>query len=607
MHAHVSLLGIALLPLLAGVFVLGCAPWWERWFGPERATGVAGRFALGGTILAVFLLAAAIYGIRVRPDLPPTQPVFWGGVGYTTMLGLDLAIDGLVLLIGGYAVVVALATMLAGLVDVRGTRALGTAAALLGSTLMLAMAGTVWGAAIAWQISVLVAGTGPSGQGAEDRSRWRVSDAGVWLAVLATAVGAGDFGFELVIRGALFGELSPLVIRGMGVVAAVGLVVAVGARALGFAATVRGASTTTRAALHGLASTAGVLLLVRMHILLALAPTVLAVLAIGGGALAAGSAWLATRAADRHELLARVTQATLGLLLVGVGMGAWAPVCGLLVVHGLATAGLVLGGRAARRIAGVTLGLAPIGAGLWIGEIAGAGFVYMSAWSPAINVVVAGLVIAAAAGLGGAMGQVLRDRSRIDEVSAHGLYAGLGAGLAALAAVVAAIDVPVVMPAMRVWISPAFAASWLLQGVFALGPRPGYSMVSAHWGTLATVVAAWAGFWWLRGGAPVRGPRIELGGLQRGWLALCRGVHGIVEGRVIGLMLRPGEVQAGRAGGPPQPARALLGLLAGTIAVLATVYCNTDVVQVGPSHTYPVDAGGLDPALLGSRRPAEEE
>lgn len=606
MHAHVSLLGIVLLPMLAGVFVLGCAPLWERWFGAERATAVAGRVALGGTILAVFLLAAAIYGIRVRPDLPPTQPVFWGGVGYTTMLGLDLAIDGLVLLIGGYAVVVALATMLAGLVDPNGARALGRAAGLLGATLLLVMAGTVWGVVLAWQVIVLVAGTGPSGHGAEDRSSWRVGDAGVWLAALAVAVGAGDLGLALVTRGALFGEISPLVTRGMGVMAAVGLVVAVVGRALGFAATVRGASPAVRAALHGLASTAGVLLLVRMHVVLALAPTVLAALAIGGGVLAAGSAWLATRAAGRDELLARVTQAAIGLMLVGVGMGAWAPVCGLLVVHGLASAALVLGGRAARQIAGVTLGLAPIGAGLWIGEIAGAGFVYMSAWSPAINVGVAGLVIAAAAGLGGAMGQVLRDRSRIDEVSAHGLYAGLGAGLAGLAAVVAAIDVPVLMPAMRVWISPAFAASWLLQGVFALGPRPGYSMLAPHWGTLATVAAAWAGFFWLRGGTPVRGPRIEFGALRRGWLALCRGVHGIFEGRVVGLMLRPGEVQAGRAGGPPQPARALLGLLVGTIAVLATVYCNPDVVQVGPSHTYPVDAGGLDPALLGSQRPEEE-
>lgn len=610
MHAHVSLLGIALLPLVAGVIALGGAPLWRRWLGPERATGLAGRLTLGGTLLAMFLLAAALYGLRVRPDLPPTQPVPWASVGFTTTLGLDLVIDGLALVVAGVVLVVGLAAQLAAVVDARGAVALGRTAVLVGATLLLAMSGTAWAAAIGWQVAMLVVGscgTGPSGQVAEDRSWARLADAGVWFAVLATAVGAGDLGFELVARGALYGEVSPLVTRGMGALAAAGLVVAVVVRTLGFAGAVRGEGPATRAALHGVASAAGVLLLMRMHMLLVVAPTVLAALTVVGGGIAAGAGWLATRASDRAELLARVSQATIGLMLVAIGMGAWAPACGLVIVHGLASAGLVLGGRAARVIAGLTLGLAPIGAGLWIGEVAGAGFTYLSAWSPALNVVVAGLVLVGVAGLGGAMGQVLRDRSRIAEVESPGLHAGLGAGLAGLAAVAVVIDVPVVMPLLRVWIAGSFGASWLLRGIFALGPRPGYSMVSAHWWAIATVIAAWGGFVGLRGGGAWRAPTLALTGVARGWLALCRGVHAIVEGVLVGWMLRPGAVQAGHAGGPPQLARALVGVLVGTIAVLATVYCNADVVQVGPSRTYPVDVGGLDPALLGSRRPGEAE
>jgi hypothetical protein len=64
-------------------------------------------------------------------------------------------------------------------------------------------------------------------------------------------------------------------------------------------------------------------------------------------------------------------------------------------------------------------------------------------------------------------------------------------------------------------------------------------------------------------------------------------------------------VRAVRAPGPERAQVGLLLGLLGALVVLGFVYCNPDVAQVGPSRVYPVDAGGLDPALLGSGRARE--
>ena len=59
MPGELTLLAIALLPLMAGLLVAGFAPRWRRWFGAERALMVAFRIALGGTLLAALLLGTA--------------------------------------------------------------------------------------------------------------------------------------------------------------------------------------------------------------------------------------------------------------------------------------------------------------------------------------------------------------------------------------------------------------------------------------------------------------------------------------------------------------------------------------------------------------------
>jgi hypothetical protein len=668
MHAHVSLLGMVLLPTIAGAVVLAFAPAWRRWFGDEGATLLAGRFALGATLLASFLLAAALYGISVRPDLPPGQPVAWARVGHTTALGLDLELDWLGRIVAAYALVVALAVQLAALADPRaGATALGRSALLLGMTLLLGMAGTAWAAVLAWQAAMLVAGacggpgavpedmvrgtgtsgggrgpedagaarravpedmnqgtgasghgpedmapaTGASGHGREDMSSgWaRAGDAGAWLAVLAVAVGAGDLGLELVGRGAMFAGSASLVATRLAgapaaAVAAAGLAVAVLARAGGLARALRGEDPASRAAVHALAGGAGVVLLLRLHMVLALAPAVMAALALGGAGLAAWAGLAALRA-DGAAAAGRASQARVGLMLAAAGMGAWVPACGLLVAHGLASAALALapgGASRTRWLAALALlGLLPTSAGLWAGEVGGAAWMYLGAWSPAMNVAAAGLVLVALVGLGGSLGQVVRDRS--ERTGATEVAALVAAGLAGLAVAAGVLDLPGATAGLRGWMGPEFGASWLLPGEYALGPRPPYSVGMARWGGAAVgLAAAWLGVVLAPRLRAWRAPRWPERPARLRGRGVARAVYEAVEAGVLRVLLAPGEVRAARAPGPPDLRRALLAALLGGWAVLGAVFCNPDVVEVGPTRVYPVDVGGLNPALIGSRR-----
>ena len=660
MRGQVSLLAIVALPLAAGLLVAALAPAWRRWFGAARGLALAGRVALGATLLAGLLIGTALYALSVRPDLSAKQAVAWGRVGFTTALDLDLELGGLAVVIAGLALVVALAVQIAALGDVRGgARALGRSALLLGGVLLLALSATAWGAALGWQIVALVVGacgagraesrggrdrsegTGPGGQGGADRSEgtgpggqsevgaaqageeggrgWaRLADAGVWLALLAITVGVGDLGLEALTRGALLAGDSRLVGASLGgplagvslaTVAALGLVVAVLARAHGLTAALRGEGPAMRAALHGLAAGAGALLLLRLHLALALAPTVMAGATVVGAGYAAAAAVAGLRAGDGGAALDRVSQAYVGLMLTALGLGAWVPACGLLLAHALASGALALAGgagsRAARWLAGLALaGLLPGAAALWTGELLGASYMYMSAWSPALNLVTAVLVAVALVAIAGAMGQVLRDRSQGTGGPELALAAG---GLALAAGCVGVLDLLGAPAGLRVQLGPELVPSWLLRGEFALGPRPPFTLAAARWGTAAVVLLAGLGLWAaprLRAWAlRLPAPRPTLDGLRRRGWALVRALHELGEQRALrALFLRPAEVRAARAPGPEDAQRGLLLGLLGALAVLGAVYCNPDVVQVGPSRVYPVDLGGLDPALLGSGR-----
>ena len=625
MQGQVSLLAIVGLPLAAGALILGFEGAWRRWFGPERALMLAGRVALGSTLLAGLLLSLALYVLTRRPDLAPVQDVLWAAAGRTTVLALHLELGMLARVVCAAALAVALAVQVAALGDPQaGCRSLGRAALLLGGVLLTALGSTVWGVALGWQIAAIAGGAPQHGDG--DRSEetgpfgqvaWRWSDAGVWVAVLAIAVGAGDLGLGLVTRAVLFGAHSTMLLAGpiAGLapvtVAVLGLTVAVLGRWGGLLAGQRGEAPASRAALLGLGAGAGLLLLLRLHAVLVLAPTLMAALVLVGGGWALGFAIAGLRARG-DEVIVRVTQALLGVGAVALGFGAWVPAAGLLLALGLASAAATLAwstdGRAGsvwRWVSGLTLaGLLPGGVALWAGEVGGVGFTHMSAWSPWLNWAAVGLVAAGLVAIAGSMGHVLRDRSSARGGPELALAAGL---LATLAAGIGVIDAPGLATTLRGWIWPEFAASWALRDDFGLGPLPPFGVDAARWGVLGAVLLAGLGLWQgprLRAWA-LRLPGVEVpvaAWLTRRWRALLAAGHELGERRLLALLVVPGSPGVARAPGRSDLQAALVLALCGAIGVLAVVFANSDVVQVGPTRVYPVDVGGLDPALLGSRR-----
>jgi len=464
-------------------------------------------------------------------------------------------------------------------------------------------------------------GAGLEGHVPEPRPRpWsRASDAGVWLALLMMALGVGELGLGALERATLLAGRSRLVVAELGgvslaTVAALGLALAVLGRIHGLPAALRGEGPVTRAVVHGLVAGAGVLLLLRLHLLLALAPGVMAALCVVGAGLALAAGVAGLRARGVAATLGRVTQAQLGLMLTAIGLGAWVPACGLLLAHGLASGALALApeghaGRASRWLAGLALaGLLPLGAGLWSGELLGASAVYLSAWSPGLNVVVTGLVALAVLLVAAGLARIAVDRPPTGGGPERGL-AAVGLGLAA--AFVGAIDLPGASAALRLRLGPVFGPSWLMPGEFALGPQAPFTVGDARWGMLAPFLLAVLGFAlrprlvaWAARLPAIAWPSGQ--GVARRARALARALHELGERKLLPLLfMDPFAVRAARAPGPERPRRGLLLGLFGALAVLGFVYCNPDVAGLGPSRTYPVDVGGLDPALLGSGRTRE--
>ncbi len=626
MTPPMHLLGVVGLPLLAGVVIATAGPWWHHRFGAVRTVAMAARLAIGSTLLAALQMLMAVRSLQAHPTGARVDAWPWIRVGYTTVMDFSLELSGLAMVGAGVVLLTTLMLQLVALTRSEdGARWLARSALGLAGILLVVVSGNVWLAVIGWQLAVIAATDDSEAPEDPTASRWfgrvRWTDAGAWLAAVAILLGAGGGEWLLLARSGLFVSQSSLLTHGLGgpfaavppaAVAVVGLTVAVLGR-------LRDSSRGQFIALPGLvmATAAGGLLLLRMHMVLALVPTVMAAMALAGAILAAVAGLAGALARQPATALTRVTQAHFGLVLVGLGFGAWVPVCGLLLAHVLASTAVVTsreGGRMTRgmgALAGLALvGALPGGPLVWLGELAGASTFYVTAWAPGLHWVAGALVGLAVFGVAATVGLVLRGAFESPAPApdtapgGHLAKAVATVVLATAAVVIALIDPPGGASVLRHALTSEFAPSWLLPGDYALGPSPGVTVQAVRWGAapvfavavlglLAGPLLARARTW-----VTARPPRQRQGAPVA--TTLVEGAYNLGE-RGMAPWLLPGP-RLVRAAGPRAAHAVLVPGLIGILAVLGVVYCNPKVVTWGPSSTYPVDLGGLNPAMSGIPR-----
>lgn len=597
-----------LIPALVGLALWLGAPSLLRRLGADAAAAVAAR-----AVLAAGVLTTLLFGQVLRRGAEWRQP--WVHVGRTTKIDWAPLIDPLALLAGGAALVVLLLAPIAGPGAGAPARAYARVGLACGGALLLACGGSLWQAGFGAALATLACGTWPGEPVREDMpaGTWPLGLVGGALAVvgLGWLAGAGDLDYLQLGRTALgqgasdlllgrvggpFGALAPGVVAGWAAVLALLAWTLAWPRLWARAA---GDGAIAAAAAAVAAGPAVALVLLRGYMPLALAPTALAVLALGSGAIAASAGWRAARAASEREVAAASGQVWLAIAGATIGLGASAAAARWAVV-----AGLVAGALALARASGsrrVALAVACVGAiGL---ALAGAGAFAalasdMSVWSPGINAVAPVLALAGLAGAAAGWRRVLSDRAEGtgDEAPpAWALVAG-GAVVVAIAAVAAAVLFADALPQV-------FVGGKLLIGPFALGPRPD-GLTFGTWPAGLAVALALAGGAALAGRVPVAAARERA--RSRDLRPAGRLVQ-LAEAGLRRLVLRPGDERVAAAPRAGEQGRALLVAVAGALAIVGSVFCNPDVVVLGPTRVHPVDLGGLDAAIHGSRRDRADE
>jgi hypothetical protein len=591
-----------LIPAIVGLALWIGAPALVRRLGAEAAAAAAGRAVLAAAVLAILLFGQVLRrGAEVR--LP------WLHVGRTTKLDWAPLLDPLALLVGGAALLGLLLAPIAGAGEGAPARAYARVGLAAGGALLLACAGSLWQAGAGVALAALACGAWPGEPEREDMpaGTWSLGlvAGGLAIAAIAWIVGAGDLDFAQLGRTALgqggsdlllgrvggpFGGLAPAAVAGAAaMVAALGWALAwprLLARAWD-----DGAAATAVASLA--VAPAITVVLLRGYMPLALAPTVLAMLALGAGAIAARGGWTAARAASEREAAAASGQVGLAIAAATIGLGGFAAAARWTVVFALATAAVALArASGSRRGAVAVAGVAGVGLALAGGEAIAALASDLSAWSPAINVVTPLLALAGLAGAGAGWALVLTDRvggtGREGQPSGP-LLVGSGAVLAIAAAVVGG-------GLLADGLAQVFLGGRLLIGAFALGPRPD-GLTLGTWPAALLAGLALAGGALLAGRlrpAAPRPPR-RAGGPHGGVLRAA-------EAGLRWLVLRPGDERVAEAPRGGELERSLLVAVAGLLAILGSVFCNPDVVVLGPTRVHPVDLGGLDAAIHGSRR-----
>ncbi|MEZ4384220.1 MAG: hypothetical protein R3A79_23000 [Nannocystaceae bacterium] len=620
-----SLLWIPALPLLAAAIGRLLEPRLRR--DPAVLQARALQLAAGSTALTALLAGSAI-GQLLRDD-GPTRIIeelwSWMSVGTTTTLRAVFVMDPLGgVVIAGLLLVVFLAQLVAA---GRPRQLLGMSVA-LSAALLITLAKSLALIALGWHalgIVALFAGEGPT------RRRIRalaLADGALWLAFGAMTYAAGAPELELVLRSTE--RLKSLELAGapLAVVAGAGLVVAIVARAVGAASAT---STPDRGPLAALL--AGLTLLPAAYLLLRLSP----IFALDAGltaAVAASGALLLLLACARalaapcpRATLAHVGLAQLGLVLVAAGVGAWLPA---LLIAGIAAV-TQLGLRAAEasidapgethrpwtRLGAALCGLAATSA-TPLGLLPPLGAVTAAAWTRGgAGVALAIALIAAAGALAFAVARALRrlfadapGRAR-EEPAVAVVATSLGVvGLA-----LGALHLPAIpgLVAGESWLEPHLRPALRQAEQLAATAPPSSALLGAM--TFALLLAAWVGIALgrrLPAAAASRDPVARLEARLRPALRLGAAVVAAPGALVDHLERLLGALRlwiAGRiwlADGRPG-ARVVVMLVAGVGLTLAPVYCNPDVIVVGPTGVHPVDLGGLDPLIMATKKTLEEK
>ncbi|WAS98425.1 hypothetical protein [Nannocystis punicea] len=605
-------LAATLVPAAVGLALLGLVGPLERRWGRAAAGAAAARAALVAAVLAALVLWQAIQRDQLEHRFE------WIRVGRTTTIDWIVQLDGLGLALG----VVALAALVLGVV---ADLAFGTAAGgrpgarmplVAGGALVLASGGTLAQLAIGVGLIVLALRAWPSDHVSSDMPdrTWLLGLIGTGLALagLAWLAAAGDLDLMRLERAAFGQERSELV-RGriggplFGLPPGAVATVAAGAAALAWA--LAWPRLLARAWAEGpgpalvatcVAGPALGVVLLRTHVALAMAPTALAMLAAAAAGAAAWAGSQAARARTSARALTAGTTATLAIAAATIAIGEPVAATQLLIAGGLAWAAPIAGLSAPRRLRAGIFAVAAIGWVAALGAAVAALWNDLSAWSSGINVLATALALVAVGGVAGGIRRVLADRTDAPgwpRPEAPPLLLGVG-GVLALGAVAAGLW-PL---GPQIW--PLFVAGRMFEGDYALGPRPGALLLGPAVGAGLVAVAAIVGL--------VLAPRIQPAP------ARSRSRAAGAAGPTIPRLLRLGERLVGRLTLWPGDERVtvapgrfdvrgpLLLATAGAVAILGSVFCNPDVVVLGPTRVHPVDLGGLDAAMVGARRAATE-
>ncbi|MDC0669092.1 hypothetical protein [Nannocystis radixulma] len=605
-------LAAMLLPAAVGLALVGLVGPLERRWGAAAASAATAQAALAAAVLAILLLWQAS-----QRDLL-AQRLEWLRVGRTTTIDWVLQIDALGLPLAAVALTALVLGVVANMAFGTGSGGRPGARIALagGGGLVLASAGTLAQLAIGLGAMVLALRAWPQEHVREsmpDRT-WLIglAGAGLGIAGLAWLAAAGDLDLVRIERSAFGQDGSELVrgrIGGPFFALAPGVVATIAAGTAALAWLLAWPRLLARVWAEGpapalvatcVAAPALGVILLRTQVAMALAPTGLALLTLAAAGAAAWTGLQAARADAGARVIAAGTQTTLAIAVATVAIGEPIAAAQLLAVTGLAWAAALVGLAAPKMIRAAIVAIAAVGLVAALGAAIAGLWNDLSAWSSGINAAAPALALVGVGGLAVGLRHVLADRTEGPgwaPAEAPSLLLGVGVALALAAAVAGLWPL-----APRMW--PLFVAGRMFEGAYALGPRPDALVFGAGVGAALVAGAVAVGL--------VVAPRIAPRPSQ--FRTRTAGAAGPTVPRLLRLgerlvgrlTLWPGDERLAVAPGRFDVRGPLLLAVAGTLAILGSVYCNRDVIVLGPTRVHPVDLGGLDAAMAGARRGATE-